>query len=111
VDVYATEAEQLIGDVQTYCEAHRFDLTLGGKKKSVAFPSGQVSWRKRPASIEISDAEAALADVVKQGLPQFLRTRYSIDKDAMLKDPDSAKSVASVTVKPGTEDFVIKTSA
>lgn len=33
VDVYAAEAEVLIGDVQAYCEAHRMELTLGGKKK------------------------------------------------------------------------------
>lgn len=70
-----------------------------------------MSWRKRPASIVIADADAALTDVVRRGLTQFLRRKYSIDKDAMLKEPDAAKSVAGVTVLQDHEDFVIKTSA
>jgi len=111
VSVYDTEAEQLIGDVQAYCEAHRLELTKGGKVKVAKFPSGSVSWRKRPASIAIADLEEAVADVVRRGLPQFLRTKYSVDKDAMLKDAALASKVAGVTVLPGAEEFIIKTGA
>jgi len=111
VGVYAAEAESLIGDVQAYCEAHRADLTQNGKKKSVRFPSGQIGWRKRPASILIADAEVALADALRWGLTQFVRTKNSLDKDAMLKEPKVAATVVGVTVVAGAEEFIIKTGA
>jgi len=108
---HASEAESLIGDVQAYCEAHRADLTQNGKKKSVRFPSGQIGWRKRPASILIADAEVALADALRWGLTQFVRTKNSLDKDAMLKEPKVAATVVGVTVVAGAEEFIIKTGA
>jgi phage host-nuclease inhibitor protein Gam len=106
-----TEATALIILVQSYCEAHRLTLTDGGRVKTARFPGGSVGWRKCAPSISIEDAGLVLDELRKVGLREFIRTKESVDKDALLKAPAVAATIEGVTVLAGGEDFFIKTLA
>ena len=52
---YADRIAELTRGVATYCEAHRDELTKGGKTKTARLATGEVSWRMRPISYRSSD--------------------------------------------------------
>ena len=52
----AEQIDALKAGVQTWCEAHRDELTQTGKVKTHAFASGEVKWRIRPPAVRITVA-------------------------------------------------------
>ena len=97
----------LTAGVQAWCEAHRMELTQGGKTKTAILPTGEVKWRTTPPSIGIKGVDAVMALLVERGLDRFMRTKVEPNKEAMLNEPDVAATVPGVTLKQ-TEDFVIE---
>ena len=92
--------------MQTWCEAHRAELTASGGK-TVNLITGEVSWRQRPPSIAVRGAEAVLESLRTLGLHRFIRTKDEVNKEAMLNEPELAATVAGVSVIKGKEDFAI----
>jgi phage host-nuclease inhibitor protein Gam len=92
--------------VQTWCEAHRDELTQGGKVKTAALPSGEVRWRLRPPSVAIRGADVVIETLRKLGLGRFIRTKDEINKEAILADMDAVQGVKGIAISQG-EDFVI----
>lgn len=92
--------------VALWCEANRAKLTQDGKVKFHDFATGQVKWRLRPPSISIRGVDAVIATLKKLGLTRFVRSKEEVDKEAMLREPDVAKSIGGVTVGQ-KEDFVV----
>jgi len=103
---HADRISELTRGVHLWCEANRASLTQDNKVKFHTFATGEVKWRMRPPSIAIRGVEAVAAVIQKMGLPRFLRTKVEIDKDALLKEPDVAKSIAGISVVQ-KEDFVV----
>ncbi len=99
--------ETLQAGVQTYCEAHRDELTNGGKVKFSNFVTGEVNWRQRPPSVSIRGADAVLETLARMGLSRFIRTKQEPNKEAILNEPDAVRGIAGITVVTGVEDFVI----
>lgn len=93
--------------VQAYCEAHRDDLTSGGKTKTANLITGEVQWRQRPPSVRVTGAESVIETLLRLGLCRFVRTKAEVNKDSILNEPDAVKGVAGITVVTGVEDFVI----
>lgn len=102
------EQKPLQEAVQEYCEAHRDELTENGKTKTANLITGEVSWRARPPSVSVRNAEGVLENLQKLGFDRFIRTKQEINKEALLAEPDIAKGIAGITIKQGVEDFVIK---
>lgn len=101
--------EQITGlqaGVQTWCEANRTDLTLGGKVKTAAFPSGEIQWRLRPPSVAVRGAEAVLDTLARLGLTRFIRTKEEVNKEAILAEPEAVRGVVGISINQG-EDFVV----
>lgn len=92
--------------VSLWCEANRARLTQDGKVKFHDFATGQVKWRLRPPSISIRGVDAVLSTLKKLGLDRFVRTKEEIDKEALLRETDVAKTIGGVTVSQ-REDFVV----
>lgn len=93
--------------VQLWCEAHRAELTNGGKTKTVNLASGEVRWRMRPPSVLVRNAESVI-DVLKQlGLGRFVRRKEEVNKEAMLAEPEAVTSIRGVTITQ-REDFVVE---
>jgi phage host-nuclease inhibitor protein Gam len=102
--------EQLIvlqEGVQGYCEAHRLELTDGGKVKTANLITGEVQWRQRPPSVSVRGSDTVIEMLKRLGLARFVRTKEEVNKEAILNEPDEVRGVAGLTVVTGVEDFVI----
>ncbi len=93
--------------VQSYCEAHRDELTNGGKTKSANLITGEVMWRQKPPSVRISKADVVIETLKRLGFAKFLRVKEEINKDAILNEPDEVRGVAGITIVSGAEQFEI----
>lgn len=102
------ELDEVRRGVQTFCEAHREELTRGGRVKFAEFGTGVVRWRARPPKVGLRQVGAVIEAVRGLGLTQFLRTTVEVNKEAMLADPERARAVAGVTISSEGEDFVIE---
>ena len=49
-----------------------------------------------------------LESLLNLGLFRFIRTKEELNKEAMLAEPDIARSISGVTIREGVEEFVIK---
>lgn len=93
--------------IQTWAEAHREELTEGGKTKTANLITGLVQWRQRPPSVTIRGVDAVLETLERLGLSRFIRTKREPNKEAMLNEPEAVKGVAGITIVIGVEDFVV----
>ena len=101
--------ELLIEGLKTYCEANRDRLTEGGRSKTIVFATGAISWRTRPASVKLRDKVEVIVERIKAlKLIAFLRTKEEINKEAMLADQETAKSVTGVSIASDGEDFFVE---
>ena len=96
--------------LQTYCEAHRPRLLKKGK--SVELPAGRVGWRMTPQRVVLDNPKAVL-EYVKSLQSEdhvFFRTKYAIDKQAMLAAPKVAEKIPGVTITQDEEFFIEATA-
>lgn len=94
--------------VQAWCESHRDELTNNGKTKTGSFNTGEVQWRQKPPSVVVRKIDDVLEAFEKFGLTRFIRFKQEVNKEAILNEPDEVKNIAGITIKSGSEDFVIK---
>lgn len=120
--------KKLLKDIQKYCEANRAELTEEDARKSCDVTTGTVGWRKDTPSVVVEGPDAeAIAKLRKEGLTDFVRTIYEVDKDAILRtrsallkakvDSDEHKALAAtmallakveqITINPGKEHFFV----
>jgi phage host-nuclease inhibitor protein Gam len=100
------ESNALLRGLQTWCDAHRNELTGEGKTKTADLGTGTVSWRHRPPKVSLRDVEAIIDRIKQLGLTKFLRESVEPDKEAMLKEPALARTIAGVTIASAGEDFI-----
>lgn len=100
------QIEQLSKGLQTFCDANRAALTKDGKVKFHDFAAGRVQWRMRPPSVSVRKVEAVLAELKEMKLTRFIRVKEEPNKEAMLEEPDVARTVPGVSIVQG-EDFVV----
>jgi len=98
---------ELQAGIQAWCEAHRDELTRGGRVKTANLITGEVQWRQRPPSVRVRAQEMVVETLMKLGLERFLRTKVEINKEAILAEPEAVSGIAGLTVQTGVEDFVI----
>lgn len=103
---FADEIKARASGVQLWCEAHRDEITNGGKRKSCSMSSGEVKWRMRPPSVAVRGVEAVIDALKSLGLTRFLRVKEEVNREAILADPEAAAAVRGITVSQ-REDFVI----
>lgn len=104
-----TELVQAQARIQGWSEANRTALTNGDKTKTVQLATGKVFWRTRPASVTLRGVEAIIAAIRQSNArAKFLRTKYEVDKDAMLKDAADARKIPGVIIGSEGEDFIIE---
>lgn len=107
LDALNERIKTLQDGVQSYCEAHRDELTNNGKVKTANMITGEVMWRQRPPRVSVRGIENVIETLERLGLSRFIRKKPEINKDAILDDQDAVRGVAGITVITGQEDFVI----
>lgn len=101
------QIEALQSGVQAWCEAHRTELTNDGKVKTANLITGSVSWRFNPPSVKVTGAESVIKALLKLRLKRFVRVTVTVNKEAILNEPDAVKDVDGITVVKDVEEFVI----
>lgn len=115
---FVTTAKELFEGLKLYCEANRQTLLGNTGLKTVDFGTGKVAWRWKPAKVrltgEVDDivgrilAKAATAIDGGASYRAFLRTKQEVDKDAMLKNKDLARTIEGVGIGRDGEVFEIE---
>ena len=107
IDELGQQIDALQSGVQTWCEAHRDELTQGGKVKTADFITGEVAWRTRPPSVRVRGQDVVLDTLRRMRLERFIRVKEEVNKEAILNEPEAVRGVAGLTVMSGIEDFSI----
>nr|WP_250146104.1 host-nuclease inhibitor Gam family protein [Escherichia coli] len=79
---------ELQSGIQTWCEAHRDELTGNGKVKFANLTTGEVQWRNRPPSVSIRGADNVIELLRRLGLER---------KDCHTRHPVPAPRILTVT--------------
>ncbi|MEX2126936.1 MAG: host-nuclease inhibitor Gam family protein [Xanthobacteraceae bacterium] len=104
----------MIAGLEDWCDAHRGELTEDGKSKSADLGTGTVGWRDRPPSVKLrGKIEDVLVRILGERAPRswrrfFIRTKYELNKEAMLARPELAAQIDGVTIVTGKEDFFVE---
>ncbi|MBU4022858.1 host-nuclease inhibitor Gam family protein [Patescibacteria group bacterium] len=107
VEPHQRKVSELVEGLFSYAEAHRDELTDGGKRKTVEVPTGIFGWRMTPPAVSLRDVESILESLKSLKLKRFIRTKEEVDKEAMLKEPETAKTVKGVSISQH-EEFIAK---
>lgn len=104
---HAERIKVLSEGVQVWCEAHKAELTDGGKTKTANLASGEVKWRLSPPKVAIKGAETVLEILRARGLLDFIRVKEEINKEAILAEPERVADIRGIRVEQD-EQFVIE---
>lgn len=102
------EAAEIVEGLRIWAEANRNALTDGGRVKFADLGTGKISWRFRPAKVSIRGADVILDTLRSLGFGRFIRTKEEVDKEAMLREADVARSVPGVSIGSAGEDFIVE---
>lgn len=100
--------KELTIGVETWCAANRDEITNGGKIKTAEFHNGEVKWRNRPPKVTLRKVDDVIDRLKAAKLSKFIRTKFEVNKDAILEDPDKVKNIAGISIGSEGEDFVIE---
>lgn len=93
--------------VHVWAEAHRDELTQGGKTKTANLMTGEVRWRTTPPSVKAVRVKEAIEELKARHLAaRFIRTKEEINKEAILADPAAVDGMKWLSISQ-SEDFVI----
>lgn len=103
------EAIALAKSIFTFAQRNRAELTDNNKRKSVVLPgkTGSIQWYTTPPGVTIENVDEVLKRIKALDLPQFIRTKEEINKEAMLENELVANTIEGVTVSK-QEKFAIK---
>lgn len=120
---HVKKAQDLFVGLKLYCETNRQVLLGNSGLKTVEFATGSISWRFKPPKVTLSgDLEEIMARISdKAGLAMarkdpetgyaymnFIREKRGIDKEAMLKNADLARTIDGVRIGRGGEVFEVE---
>lgn len=107
VNPHQKKISQLVEGLFAYAEVHRDELTDGGKRKTLEVPTGIFGWRMTPPAVVLRDVKSILKNLKSLGLKRFIRIKEEVNKEAMLKEIDVAKTVKGVSISQ-REEFIAK---
>lgn len=106
INALQLDVERLTHQAQIWCEANRNSLLDKGLKTANLIV-GEVSWRYRPAKVNVRKEDFVIEQLEQQGLTQFIRVKKNVNKDAVLADRQAVQDIDGITIVDGVEDFVI----
>lgn len=101
------EMELLARGLQVWAEANRTALTNDNRTKTVKLATGEIAWRARPPSVRLRDVDAVLGALRERQLGRFIREKFEVDREAMLREQTLAATVPGVTIASAGEEFVV----
>ena len=93
--------------VEVWADANRALLTRHGRTRSAKLAGGDIGWRLSPPAVEVEGEAAVLEELQRRGLQRFVRVRESLNREAVLHEPEAVADVPGIEVVQH-EVFVIK---
>ena len=81
-------------------------MRLGVWLTAAALSSGEIRWRTTPPAVRIRDLTEAIGALMTFKLERFLRRKVEIDKEAILREPETVKGIGAIAITQ-REEFVI----
>src|SRR3989338_1613166 len=92
VAAYTECKKALLEGIYAFADSHRHELTVGRKSK-IQLPTGYFGWRWTPPAVTLRNVAAVLDELLRKKIDKFIRVRREVNKEAMLEDPELAKTV------------------
>ncbi len=92
-----------------FAEANRKELTNDNKRKTIPLPTGEFGWRMNPPSLKVSNLKKIIAALKAAELQRFVRTKETLDKQALIQEPDVVSGIRGMKIVQ-EEDFFVKAS-
>lgn len=103
------EIVALTEGLKIWAEANRKALTGGDRTKTVNLGTGELRWRIQPPRVTLRGSVEAIIDACRTaGFGRFVRVKEEISREAMLAEPDVARSIPGVSVGTAGESFVVE---
>ena len=104
---HAEAIRALSEGVQTWCEAHRDELTDNRRTKTANLASGEVKWRLSPPKVVLKGIEKVLETLRARRLTDMIRVKEEVNKEAILADPAAVSGIKGIRIEQD-ELFVIE---
>lgn len=115
-------AKELFKGLQMFCDAHRAELTGNNKTKTVDLGTGKVTWKWNPAKVThpnieaeqiVARIETKIVELKERGedgalFAAFLRMVTTLDKEAIRKNADLARTIPGLKVGRSGETFTVE---
>lgn len=100
---------QLTEGLHIWSEAHRKELTNDGRTKTAKLATGEVRWRLTPYRVRIEREPEVISRIKAIGLQEFLRTKETINKEAMLESQEAREKAMLIegVMITQKEEFVV----
>jgi phage host-nuclease inhibitor protein Gam len=103
---FSATIETLTAGLATWAAANRKALTQDGATKTVKLAAGEIGWRIKPPSIQLSDIPGTVSVLLADpALHRFVRTKHEVDREALLREQGVAAGLHGVRVRSGVEEF------
>jgi phage host-nuclease inhibitor protein Gam len=116
----ADEIKKISLSIKKFTDANREKLFKDGDK-TIKLETGDISYRSAKPSVGTNSSKKLIESIleannlldvrdkfVKKMDKVFIRTKLELNKDAILENPSTAKTVTGVEVADGEESFYIK---
>ncbi len=101
------EVGSLTEGLKIWAEANRKALTGGDRTKTVNIGTGELRWRIQPPRVTLRGPVEAIIDACRTlGFGRFVRTKEEISREAMLAEPEVARSIPGVSIGTEGEAFI-----
>ena len=103
------EVGRLTEGLKIWSEANRTALTGGDRTKTVNLGTGEVKWRISPPRVTLRGSVETIIDACRTiGLGRFVRVKEEVNREAMLAEPDVARTIPGVSIGTEGEIFVVE---
>lgn len=103
------EAGELTEGLKIWAEANRKALTGGDRTKTVNIGTGELRWRIQPPRVTLRGSIEVIVDACRTlGLGRFVRVKEEVNREAMLAEPEIARSIPGVSIGTEGEAFIVE---
>lgn len=95
LEALQTQIDGLFTGIQSWCEAHRAEITDNMKVKTANLLTGEVVWRINTPSCNVRGEELVLQTLKKCGLHSYIRTSEAVNKEAVIAAHTAARTITT----------------
>lgn len=92
--------------IHRFAKENKVELTNHNRIRTIKLLTGTFGWRESPSSVHITNKKTVLENIRKLKLERFIRYEPEINKEAMLKEPEIAKTIVGISIKKPEMFFV-----